>query len=77
MKLSVQRMLKEKGDTFELTLLSGSDGLDKLITQSELHRPGLAFAGFLDIFTVRDGHISLVGALEAIGDDDLAAGRER
>ena len=38
---------------------------------------GAANLGFLDIFTVRDGHIGLVGALEAIGDDDLAAGRER
>lgn len=62
MKLSVQRMLKEKGDTFELTLLSGSDGLDKLITQSELHRPGLAFAGFLDIFTY--DRIQIVGNTE-------------
>ncbi|MEO8377063.1 MAG: HPr(Ser) kinase/phosphatase [Candidatus Sumerlaeota bacterium] len=62
MKISVQRMLKEKGDTFDLTLLTGSEGLELLITQSELHRPGLAFAGFLEIFTY--DRIQIVGNTE-------------
>ncbi len=51
MSFTVRRMLIEKGKAFEFTLIAGEAGLDNLITQAELHRPGLAFAGFLDIFT--------------------------
>ncbi|CAN5182976.1 HPr(Ser) kinase/phosphatase [soil metagenome] len=51
MQISVQRMLTEKGATFQLSVLAGEQGLGNLITQSETHRPGLACAGFLDVFT--------------------------
>jgi HPr kinase/phosphorylase len=51
MKIPVHRMILEKGQAFDLSIISGEKGLDKVITQSELHRPGLAFAGFLEIFT--------------------------
>jgi HPr kinase/phosphorylase len=43
--------MQEKGKKFELSVIAGEGGMDKAITQSELHRPGLAFAGFLDVFT--------------------------
>lgn len=51
MKIPVHRMILEKGKAFDLAVVAGEKGLEHVITQSELHRPGLAFAGFLDIFT--------------------------
>ncbi len=51
MKIPIHRMILEQGKLFEFTLVAGEKGLDNVITQSELHRPGLALAGFLDVFT--------------------------
>lgn len=51
MQLPVQRLLQEKGQEFDLTILAGEKGLGNVITQSELNRPGLVFAGFLDVFS--------------------------
>jgi HPr kinase/phosphorylase len=51
MQIPVHRLLMQKGEDFELSVLAGEKGLSNLICQPELHRPGLAFAGFLDIFT--------------------------
>lgn len=51
MEITIQRLLQEKAKSFELTLVAGQQGLDRLIVEPELHRPGLAFAGFLEIFT--------------------------
>ncbi len=50
-QITVERMLEEKGELFELELVAGNEGLRRKITQSELHRPGLAFAGFLEVYT--------------------------
>jgi HPr kinase/phosphorylase len=44
-------LLLEKGKKFDLSVVAGEAGLGNSIMQSELHRPGLAIAGFLDIFT--------------------------
>lgn len=51
MNIPVHRILMEKGKQFELEVLAGEPGLANQITQPELHRPGLALAGFLDVFT--------------------------
>ncbi len=51
MEIPVHRLLLEKGEEFDLEILSGEKGLENRITHSELHRPGLAFAGFLEVFT--------------------------
>ena len=51
MDLSVARFMEVKGRQFDLRLLAGQDGLTNRITSNELNRPGLAFAGFLDVYT--------------------------
>jgi HPr kinase/phosphorylase len=51
MDIPVHRLILEKGKEFDLELIAGEKGLENKIRHPELHRPGLAFAGFLDVFT--------------------------
>jgi HPr kinase/phosphorylase len=62
LEIPVHRLLLEKGKSFELSVLAGERGLTNKITQSELHRPGLAFAGFLEVFTF--DRVQIVGNTE-------------
>lgn len=48
--LTVEELYKNRKDFFELTLLTSEDGLKKKIPSSQIHRPGLALAGFTDRF---------------------------
>jgi len=49
-KLTVRRFLEISGKTLDLHALTGKAGFDNVITTSEWNRPGVAFAGFLDVF---------------------------
>ena len=49
-ELSVKKLFDERKSDFELTLLNNEAGLKKSLVNAELHRPGLALAGFLDRF---------------------------
>lgn len=44
-------MLEEKGKDLEISLIAGESGIDKMVESPELHRPGLALAGFYEIFS--------------------------
>jgi len=48
--LTVEELYKNRKDFFELTLLTSEDGLKKKIPHSQIHRPGLALAGFTKRF---------------------------
>lgn len=48
--IMVEEMYKQRKDFFELSLLTNEDGLKKKITDEQIHRPGLALAGFTDRF---------------------------
>ncbi len=48
--LTVEELYKNRKDLFELTLLTSEDGLKKKIPHSQIHRPGLALAGFTKRF---------------------------
>jgi HPr kinase/phosphorylase len=48
--VTVEKMFKERKEVFELTLLTNENGLKKRILNSEIHRPGLALAGFTERF---------------------------
>ncbi len=50
-KLTVGRLYKETRERLKLRLLTPNSGFEREITDSELHRPGLALAGFLELFT--------------------------
>lgn len=49
--ITVQRLYDAMRDHFRLTLVAGADGLPNLITEKNLHRPGLALAGYVGLFT--------------------------
>jgi len=49
--ISVNEFYVKSKRPLKLTLLSGENGLDKRINQLEIHRPGLALTGFVDIFS--------------------------
>src|SRR5437899_10756195 len=49
--LSVKFFYDQMRDRFKLRLLAGEKGLDKRITDKNLHRPGLALAGYVGLFT--------------------------
>jgi HPr kinase/phosphorylase len=49
-ELLVERFYKDRKDFFDMTLLNSEAGLNKKITSAEVHRPGLALAGFLERF---------------------------
>lgn len=54
----------ENEKPLRLDLVSGKDGLKKQIAEKELHRPGLALAGFVDKFTYR--RIQICGNTEVL-----------
>lgn len=49
--ISVETFFLENKKTLILELISGQKGLQKKILEKNLHRPGLALAGFVDLFT--------------------------
>ncbi|HYM21367.1 MAG TPA: HPr(Ser) kinase/phosphatase [Candidatus Kapabacteria bacterium] len=51
-ELSVRFFYQKMKDRFKLKLVAGENGLDtKRITDKNLHRPGLALAGYVGLFT--------------------------
>ncbi|MCK6621867.1 MAG: HPr kinase/phosphorylase [Calditrichaceae bacterium] len=49
--LTIRQLFRDTQKKLKLELLTSAEGLKKEITESELHRPGLALAGFLELFT--------------------------
>lgn len=62
MNLTVGRLLEDKGKQFDLHGVAGQRGLDAQIAEPDLNRPGLAFAGFLDVYT--HNRIQILGNTE-------------
>lgn len=60
--LNVGLLLKEQSDRLRLELVTGEKALQRRITVSELNRPGLALAGFLEHF--RAERIQIIGVGE-------------
>jgi HPr kinase/phosphorylase len=50
-KLQVGAFFQDTQERLSLKLLNNPRGLVREITQKDLHRPGLALAGFIDLFT--------------------------
>lgn len=49
--ISVEFFHKNVKDKFKLSLLTDDSGFNKQIREQNLHRPGLALAGFVDLFS--------------------------
>lgn len=60
--LTVQQILRLSGKVLDLHVIAGENGLNNAITTSELNRPSLAFAGFLDVFS--HDRVQIVGNTE-------------
>ena len=50
-RLQVGAFYQDMQQRLELELLGSAQGLSRFITQKNLHRPGLALAGFIELFT--------------------------
>ncbi len=61
-QLTVEQILQAKGKALDLKIMAGAGGLKKAIESSELNRPGLAFAGFFDVFS--HNRIQILGITE-------------
>ncbi len=49
--LKIRELYSDNRRSLKLENLTGEQGLEKVITQIEIHRPGLALTGFVDIFS--------------------------
>jgi HPr kinase/phosphorylase len=49
--ITVRTFYEEVKDRLKLQLLTSENGFSRRITKSDTHRPGLALAGFVDLFT--------------------------
>lgn len=61
--ITVESLFRDNEKRLQLTLLSKRHGFDKKITEMELHRPGLALAGYTDLFTFH--RVQVCGNTEA------------
>ena len=50
-KLQIGTFFDEVRDRLSLTLVNAAGGYRRDIAQKDLHRPGLALAGFIELFT--------------------------
>jgi HPr kinase/phosphorylase len=61
--ITVEEILRAEEKILDLHLIAGGGGLKNTISTAELNRPGLAFAGFFDIFSY--DRIQIIGNTEA------------
>jgi len=50
-ELSVKILYEDLKNLLKLEIVSSHEGLNKTFTEREVHRPGLALSGFVDVFT--------------------------
>ncbi len=50
-QISIGKMLEDYGDQLSLLSVAGQEGIGNTLSTSDVHRPGLALAGFLGLFT--------------------------
>jgi HPr kinase/phosphorylase len=60
--ISIRKILEKLGKDLEIKILAGEKGLDNLVESPELNRPGLAIAGFYEVFS--HDRIQILGITE-------------
>jgi HPr kinase/phosphorylase len=78
--LSVHDFYKDNKDRLTLKLVSSDNGFNRKITKPDIHRPGLALSGFVDLFTY--DRIQVLGNTEmrylrSLSQDKLAESFDR
>lgn len=61
-ELSIEELLATYGPQLRLELIAGAEGLQRTINNSDIHRPGLALTGFVELFTL--DQVQLLGNTE-------------
>lgn len=61
-KLTVARLFEDNRERLQLELLTGQGSFARLIEEGDLHRPGLALSGFVEVFTYR--RVQILGNTE-------------
>lgn len=72
--ITVRELLETNREEWDLSVVTGESGLDRKISSSELNRPGLALAGYYDVFSSE--RVQLIGLTETSFLQNLSA-RER
>ena len=62
--LSVRALFEQYGRRLGLELVAGEEGLDKEVRSREIHRPGLALTGFVDLYSF--DRVQLLGNTEML-----------
>lgn len=75
-EINIETLYKENRERLQLVILNNENGFNKLIKEPELHRPGLALSGFVDVFTYN--RVQIIGNtelayLETLSSDDRYA----
>ncbi|HUU45015.1 MAG TPA: HPr(Ser) kinase/phosphatase [Acidobacteriota bacterium] len=73
--VTIERLLEERRNPFELMVVAGRAGLKKKILNAEIHRPGLALAGYLERYPYQ--RTQVLGETEAAYLSSLSAERRR
>ena len=61
-ELAIKELLATYGQPLRLKLIAGAEGLQHTINSSDIHRPGLALTGFVELFTL--DQVQLLGNTE-------------
>ena len=61
--LSVAEFYETKAKEWDLEIITGEDGFESVINTSELNRPGLALAGYYEVFSAE--RIQVIGLTES------------
>ena len=51
-ELTIKDLLATYGQQLRLKLIAGTKGLQRTINNSDIHRPGLALTGLVELFTL-------------------------
>ncbi|HID95863.1 MAG TPA: HPr(Ser) kinase/phosphatase [Candidatus Latescibacteria bacterium] len=63
-EITIRELLKQNRRRLALKLIAGQEGLDRTLTSGEIHRPGLALAGFVELYTF--DRVQVLGNTEMI-----------
>ena len=74
-ELTIKELLATYGQQLRLELIAGAKGLQRTINNSDIHRPGLALTGFVELFTL--DQVQLLGNTEAEYLGSLSPDRRR
>ena len=73
--LTVKQLFEENREKLGLELIQGAAGLDRIITKKDIYRPGLALAGFVELFTFH--RVQVLGNTETLYLKKLDAAAKR